>query len=133
MTPFFDASALVAIIVSEPERDDLIARMVEEPGDLLWSAMSCWETTAAVKRKRNLSSILARRETEQAAGEMGLRLVAIGEDERRLALDAHERYGRGSSHPAKLNFGDCFAYACAKMNGARLLYKGDDFIHTDLR
>jgi len=48
-----------------------------------------------------------------------------------LALDAYARYGKGR-HRAALNMGDCFAYACAKANRAKLLYKGDDFVHTDL-
>jgi ribonuclease VapC len=55
----------------------------------------------------------------------------IGERELRLAIEAHSRYGKGR-HPAALNLGDCFAYACAKANGARLLYVGDDFAKTDL-
>ena len=48
-----------------------------------------------------------------------------------IALDAYQTYGKGR-HPAGLNMGDCFAYACAKVNDARLLYKGDDFARTDL-
>jgi ribonuclease VapC len=51
----------------------------------------------------------------------------------RLAADAAEFYGRGTGHPARLNFGDCLAYAVAKHLDAPLLYKGDDFIHTDIR
>jgi ribonuclease VapC len=49
-----------------------------------------------------------------------------------IAADAAERYGRGSRHPARLNFGDCLSYAVAKHLGAPLLYKGDDFRHTDV-
>jgi ribonuclease VapC len=49
-----------------------------------------------------------------------------------LALGAFERFGR-SRHPADLNFGDCFAYACARAYRAPLLYKGNDFAQTDLR
>ena len=49
------------------------------------------------------------------------------------AFDAYRRYGRGTGHPAKLNFGDCFSYAMAKSLGEDLLYKGDDFTHTDIR
>lgn len=64
--------------------------------------------------------------------ENGFALVAIGERETAVALDAYQRYGKGTGHPAKLNMGDCFAYACAKTNNARLLYKGVDFTHTDL-
>lgn len=61
----------------------------------------------------------------------GLDVVPIGAAETEEALDAHDRYGKGR-HRARLNMGDCFAYACAKTNGAELLYKGDDFVHTDL-
>jgi ribonuclease VapC len=58
-------------------------------------------------------------------------LASIGAEESHEAIMAAHRYGRGR-HPARLNMGDCFAYACAKTNAARLLYKGDDFSKTDL-
>ena len=58
-------------------------------------------------------------------------LVAIGDTEHTLALDAYARFGKGR-HPAKLNMGDCFAYACARANHASLLFAGDDFSHTDI-
>ena len=51
----------------------------------------------------------------------------------RLAADAFERFGRGSGHPAKLNFGDCLAYAAAAALNAPLLFKGEDFLQTDIR
>ena len=60
-----------------------------------------------------------------------MRLVPVGEAELRLALDAYVQYGKGR-HKAALNMGDCFAYACAKSHGARLLYIGGDFTYTDL-
>ena len=50
----------------------------------------------------------------------------------RIAREAYRDFGKGSGHPAKLNFGDCFAYALAKTTGEPLLFKGDDFIHTDV-
>jgi ribonuclease VapC len=74
----------------------------------------------------------ARSEVEQMAAVMPFRLVPIGEQERIAALDAYRNYGKRSAHPARLNMGDCFAYACAKIQNAKLLYKGDDFVHTDL-
>jgi ribonuclease VapC len=58
-------------------------------------------------------------------------LVGIGERELEIAADAYAEYGKGR-HPAALNMGDCFAYACAKANRARLLFKGDDFAKTDI-
>ena len=93
--------------------------------------MSCWETVSGLRHSHNLAVEEARRETTDFAAELRLRLVPVGGHELTLALDAYQAYGKGR-HPAKLNMGDCFAYACAKTNSARLLYKGDDFAKTDL-
>lgn len=131
MTIFVDASALVAIIVNESEREPFRDSILDD-GDPLWSAMSCWETMSAVRKAEHLSVAVARALVERSAEALSLRLVAIGPVELTTALDAHRHYGRNSGHPAKLNFGDCFAYGCAKANDARLLYEGNDFIHTDL-
>lgn len=130
MTLFVDASALVAIIAPEPERDALVARIIED-GSGLWSAMSGWETVSALRHSHQFSIEAARRELKDAIANLELRLVSIGDGDLQVALDAYQQYGKGR-HLAKLNMGDCFAYACAKANGARLLYKGDDFAHTDL-
>jgi ribonuclease VapC len=62
----------------------------------------------------------------------GLEIVTMSEAEAFAGISAFRRYGRGSKHPAKLNFGDCFAYALAKTRNLPLLFKGDDFIHTDI-
>jgi ribonuclease VapC len=63
---------------------------------------------------------------------LGIATAAIDGDIAALAADAAERYGKGSGHPAQLNFGDCLAYAVAKHLGAPLLYIGNDFAHTDI-
>lgn len=94
--------------------------------------MTCWEAVAALRSSYRLTLDEARDEVESTARFMELRLVRIDHDELSAALDAYGRYGKGSGHPARLNMGDCFAYACARTNNARLLYKGDDFSHTDL-
>ncbi|MEG3087039.1 type II toxin-antitoxin system VapC family toxin [Sphingomonas sp. PB4P5] len=130
MTTFVDASALVAIIGDEPDGDHF-AQIVRDTDDLIWSAMSCWETISALRCSHEFGVERARREVSAVANRAGLVLVAIGSDELDWALDAYLRYGRGR-HPAKLNMGDCFAYACAKANNAKLLYKGNDFAQTDL-
>ena len=57
---------------------------------------------------------------------------SIGAAETELSIEAFAQFGKHSGHPARLNLGDCFAYACAKANDAASLYKGDDFVHTDL-
>ncbi|MEJ7793985.1 MAG: type II toxin-antitoxin system VapC family toxin [Nocardioides sp.] len=64
--------------------------------------------------------------------EAGVRGVPFDMAHLEAARDAHSRYGKGSRHPAKLNFGDCMAYALAKVTGEPLLFKGDDFTHTDV-
>jgi ribonuclease VapC len=53
-------------------------------------------------------------------------------EQARIAREAYRDFGKGSGHPAKLNFGDCFAYALARATGEPILFKGDDFRHTDL-
>ena len=131
MTLFVDASALVAMITNEPERDRFRQTVLAE-ADSLWSAMSCWETVSAVRKRGTLSVPEARALVEESAELLGLRLVDVGSTELIAALDAYQTYGRTSGHPAKLTMGDCFAYACAKANNASLLYKGNDFLHTDL-
>lgn len=94
--------------------------------------MSCWETISAVRKIGEFEVAEARAVVTRVVAELPLRLVSIGQSELDIALEAYQNYGRGSGHPAKLNFGDCFAYACAKTNGAALLYKGNDFAETDL-
>ncbi len=59
-------------------------------------------------------------------------MVEISADLVEGLADVHQRYGKGLGHPARLNMGDCFSYALAKKSGDPLLYKGDDFSHTDL-
>jgi ribonuclease VapC len=128
---FVDASALVAILTAEPERSVLLGRLdgVETP---LISSIAVFETVAAVARKKVMSVADAEAEVEAFIRVAGLRIVPITELESRAALAAHARYGKGR-HPARLNVGDCFAYACARVHGVPLLYVGDDFPQTDIR
>ncbi|HSI40346.1 MAG TPA: type II toxin-antitoxin system VapC family toxin [Xanthobacteraceae bacterium] len=62
----------------------------------------------------------------------GIDILTLTPDIGRSALEAFDRYGKGGGHPAQLNMGDCFAYACAKLHNVPLLYKGNDFARTDL-
>jgi ribonuclease VapC len=57
----------------------------------------------------------------------------VTEEHARIGRAAYRDFGRGSRHPARLNYGDCFSYALAKTTGEPLLFKGNDFNHTDLR
>ncbi|WP_158811181.1 type II toxin-antitoxin system VapC family toxin [Beijerinckia sp. L45] len=127
---FADASALIAIITGEPEADTLADVLQSDPLRRC-SALSVWETVTGLNFSYGSPLADAREQVQRFldAGTFGF--VPIGETEYALALDARARFGKGR-HPAGLNMGDCFAYACAKANRAKLLYKGSDFAKTDL-
>jgi len=131
MAIFIDASALTSIIVGEDDANLLERRLDNEPGPCT-SAIALWEAALAVSRIKKVGVEAGWAEVERFVNGGNLVVRDIGRSEAVVAIDAQRRYGRASKHPAKLNMGDCFAYACAKTNKASLLYKGDDFIHTDL-
>lgn len=130
MSVFVDASAAAAILLGESDADDQKEKMLAAD-DVLVSAMSHWETVRACVKERRMSVPEARAVTTALFEAVGARYVVIGDAEREAALEAYEKFGKGV-HRAKLNMGDCFAYACAKTNREPLLFKGDDFVHTDV-
>jgi ribonuclease VapC len=127
---FVDASALIAIITGEPEADALADLLEAEPRRLC-SPVSVWETVAGLCHSYMFSVPAARDHVQRFLEALGFEWVAISEREYSLALDAYAHYGKGR-HPAKLNMGDCFAYACAKSHRAKLLFTGHDFSKTDI-
>lgn len=122
---------MVAIMTNEADAVAIEQRF-GEADEVLCSAISLWETTRAIAKKRKVPVVDIVAEVDSFVSDFAVRLVPIGASESRAAIEAHHRYGKGTGHPARLNMGDCFAYACAKTNGARLLYKGNDFAETDL-
>lgn len=131
MTWFVDASAIVAILGFE-EDWEAVADRLDQEATRLWSPLSRWESTVALSKRLKKSVGEAQAIVVEFAEFNGFQLIEIGPRESELAIDAAICFGKGSGHRAKLNMGDCFAYACAKANEAKLLYKGNDFIHTDL-
>ena len=131
MMVLIDASALVAMATGEPDVDNLLDRL-DGFNDRLCCAIGLWEAALAIARRRETSVAEGRRELGSLVADLDIRTVSIGPDEGEIALNAFGRYGKGTGHRAQLNMGDCFAYACAKTNDAALLYKGEDFAHTDL-
>lgn len=130
MTLFVDASAIVAMIAKEPEATTFAARVDWEP-DSFTSVVAVWESVRAVARVRSLDTNEARTLVMDFLHDASIRLVAIEISEGELAIEAHRRYGKGE-HEASLNMGDCFAYASTSSRSAEILFKGNDFIHTDL-
>lgn len=130
MTVFVDASALVAIIAGEPAAEALSDRM-QQYGRRLTSPLAAWETMSALCRSHRMAPGAARDLLRLFLEAGAIATVPIGPREYELAADAYERFGKGR-HPAALNMGDCFAYACARAHGAALLYTGQHFAQTDL-
>lgn len=127
---FIDASVFVAILTDENGWEELADKVGLEAGAVT-SAIAIWETTVRLMRKTDLSEVAVRAEFGALLNGSGITIVIIGETEARLATEAYARYGKGR-HPAALNMGDCFAYACAKSNQIPLLYIGNDFSQTDV-
>lgn len=127
---FIDASALCAILADEPEARDFASR-IDETAGCLTSPTAVWETVAALSRIRNKQPIDAEAAVRKVLGKLDIEVVAIPPEATALAIQAYDRFGKGR-HPAALNFGDCFAYACARHYRVPLLYKGDDFAQTDI-
>jgi ribonuclease VapC len=130
VTIFADASALIAIIAGERDALDL-ADCLEQDRERLYSGLSAWETVAGLNHAYRFPVQQSRARVRLFLEALDFRLVPIGGREFELAADAYARFGNGR-HPAKLNMGDCYAYACAKANLARLLFKGGDFVKTDI-
>jgi ribonuclease VapC len=127
---FIDASALCAILALENEAEDLVNR-IRVAKQRLTSPLAVWETAVNLQRLNGLDAETSEREVGQLLGVAAIEVIAVEPAMTTLALDAFRRYGKGR-HPAALNFGDCFAYACAKHHKVPLLYKGNDFIKTDI-
>ena len=121
---------MIAIIAKEVGWLELTDILEAEP-DRLCSALSVWETVAGLCRSYEFSVPLARARVGLFLEVLNFRYVAIGEEEFEIAADAYAQFGKGR-HPAALNMGDCYAYACAKTNRAKLLFIGGDFAKTDI-
>lgn len=120
-----DASAILAIHLAEPERDHFEDRILS--ANSLISPVNLWETLV---RAEALDGEVGRTKIEQLIECLGVQTVPLDMETTRLAADAFARFGKRT--PARLNMGDCFAYALAKSRDAPLLYKGNDFDKTDV-
>jgi len=120
-----DASALIAILRSEPEQDAYSLALSRAPTRRI-SPVN-WHEVAVVMERTNDFQIF-----ESVLVRLRVSVASIDEAQARLAHLAWRRFGKGR-HPARLNLGDCFAYALAKQTGEPLLFKGRDFGLTDVK
>ena len=122
-----DSSALVAILGSEPEAEDLENSLLDAPLRCI-SAVTYVETAIVVDSRRD--AVLSRR-LDEFLRETEIDIEPVTSEQARLAREAYRDFGKGR-HRAGLNFGDCFTYALAKLTGEPVLFKGNDFSRTDI-
>jgi ribonuclease VapC len=122
-----DSSAVVAILMEEPEAETLLAKL-QQPGSIGIGVPTLVETSMVLTSRwqRDSVSIL-----ERFLSELGALILPFDEAHWHVASEAFLRFGKGR-HPAALNFGDCMSYATAKIAGRPLLCIGADFPKTDL-
>jgi ribonuclease VapC len=122
-----DTSAILAILLQEPEAERLI-RAIAAAHTRLMSAASLLEAGMLVQYRSGDSG---HPELDRLLHTLRIEIAPVTEQQATIAREAHRRFGKGL-HPASLNFGDCFAYALAQESGEPLLFKGDDFSRTDV-
>jgi ribonuclease VapC len=122
-----DTSALVAILRNEPERL-IFVRAIAAADSRFMSTATFVEISIVIEKKRSAEG---GRELDQFLATAGIDLVPVDAEQANIARRAFTRFGKGR-HRAGLNYGDCFSYALAIAFGEPLLFKGDDFVHTDV-
>ena len=122
-----DTSALIAILLHEPEGAPLARAIAAAPRRLL-SALSLLEAGIVIEAKKGEEGA---RQLDLLIHRAGIEVVAMNGEQAELARTAWRRYGKGR-HPAGLNLGDCCAYALSRHSGEPLLFRGEDFPHTDV-
>ncbi len=123
-----DTSALLAILRDEPEALTC-AKAIEEAATRRISAANFLEAAIVIDASRDP---IASRRFDELLKVAEMAIEPVTEEQARIGRAAYRDFGKGSGHPAQLNFGDCFAYALAKATGEPLLFKGDDFPQTDV-
>jgi ribonuclease VapC len=124
-----DTSAIVAVVARESD-GPRFAAVLEEERNFVMSAFTVFECRTVLARKFP-SALLG--DFEQLLHDLPIAVHAFDKPQADRAFMAYRRFGKGSGHPAQLNLGDCAAYALATSQGLPLLFKGNDFPHTDVR
>ena len=124
-----DTSALIAVIRNEPEAERF-AELISKAERVRLSVVGYVEAGVVLDSADNP---VVTRQFERLIDSSGIELEAVTPQQARLARAAYRDFGKGTGHPAALNFGDCFSYALASETAEPLLFKGDDFARTDLK
>jgi ribonuclease VapC len=124
-----DTSALVALLLAEPETADFVAAIARASNRLV-SAPSYVETAIVMVSR---SGPQALEKLDRLLAELAIEIVPFTREQATFAIAAYRQYGKGSGDVAGLNFGDCFTYALAQLRRETVLFKGNDFSRTDVR
>jgi ribonuclease VapC len=128
---FIDTSVIVAILSKEPDATEFANRMEAAP-QCCTSALVILEAAMRLSTKLAIDPVEVAQRIHALMHEAGITVTPIDAKTSGLAVQAFADYGKGRGHPAQLNLADCLSYACAKALNVPLLYKGKDFVHTDL-
>lgn len=123
-----DSSAIIAVLRQESDAERL-ARAIQVSHKALMSAPTYLECSIVATKDRPLTAML---ELDRLIEDLRIEIIAFTPRMARVAAMAFLEYGKGRGHPAQLNFGDCISYAVSKVEAMPLLFKGDDFPHTDV-
>jgi ribonuclease VapC len=127
-TIVLDTSALMAVVLGEPDGERYVAALIEHAGNLALSAANLVEARIVAESRRGQEG---EKDLRYLLLGSGVVVVDLDESQAGLAVQAWRRFGKGR-HPAGLNLADCFAYGLTVSLGARLLFKGNDFRQTDV-
>lgn len=130
-TAFIDTSAFISIFLKEEDAHDIEAAIISFR-NLITSPVVLLETTLVLSSRRGLEISVARKYLEQYIMALDIKIIDVTTEIGNEAISAIPIYGKGYNNKAKLNFADLLSYACAKTKKAKLIYKGDDFIYTDI-
>lgn len=122
-----DSSALAAILLGEPQRRQFIESI--ETADARLLSVANWVEISIVIEARHGAE--GSRDLQRFIECSSIEIIPVDQEQGRMARDAWIQFGKGR-HRAGLNYGDCFAYALSRQRGQALLFKGDDFSHTDI-
>jgi len=122
-----DTSAIIAILAAEPDADRYRQAIVRH--EVKTSAASYLEASIVLDRR---GSVELSAELDRFLSWARATIEPVSATQARIARRAYQEFGRGSGHPARLNFGDCFSYALSKDAAEPLLFKGTDFARTDV-
>jgi ribonuclease VapC len=128
---FIDTSVIVALFAGEADAADYAWR-IEQSAECITSGLVILEASIRLGTMLDIDPVAVETRIRLLLAEAQISVVPIDDVVATAAVNAFARYGKGRGHPAQLNLADCMSYACAKVRGVSLLFKGNDFSHTDI-